>query len=239
MANHTRHGATTMLNALIVDDEPLAHQVILHHLTKHPDIKVTGQSFNAKDALCTLATSSIDLLFLDINMPELSGIELLKVLAKRPQVIIISAYQEYALEGFELDVTDYLLKPVSAPRLEKALDKVRLRANQNQLPLTGAAPSTITLKIEREKRKFQLNSIDMFEAYGNYVKVWQGETATLVNSTLKQVLLDLDSSFMQVHKSYVINKSKVVAINTDTIQLASNAKVKIGKSYKPQVRDLL
>ena len=239
MANHTHHGAPTMLNALIVDDEPLAHQVILHHLIKHPDINVTGQCFNAKDALCVLATSSINLVFLDINMPELSGIELLKVLAKHPQVIIISAYQEYALEGFELDVTDYLLKPVSAPRLEKALEKVRLRANQNKLPLCGAAPSTITLKIEREKRKFQLDSIDIFEAYGNYVKVWQGKTATLVNSTLKQVLLDLDSSFMQVHKSYVINKSKVVAINTDTIQLASNAQVKIGKSYKPQVRDLL
>ncbi|MEL0645908.1 LytTR family DNA-binding domain-containing protein [Pseudoalteromonas agarivorans] len=226
-----------MLNTIIVDDEPLAHEVLLHHLSTHKDINITGQYLNAKDALCALATSSIDLLFLDINMPEISGIALLKVLANRPQVVIISAYQEYALAGFELDVTDYLLKPVSAQRLDRAINKVRQK--RKLVTLNSMTPQTITLKIDREKHKIHLSDIDMFEAYGNYVKVWQGEKALLASCTLKSILQELDTSFIQVHKSYVINKKKVVALSNDSVQLASGVSVKIGKSYKQLVRDII
>ena len=226
-----------MLNTIIVDDEPLAHEVLLHHLSTHKDINITGQYLNAKDALCALATSSIDLLFLDINMPEISGIALLKVLANRPQVVIISAYQEYALAGFELDVTDYLLKPVSAQRLDQALNKVR--QNRKLITLNSNSPLTITLKIDREKHKIHLSEIDMFEAYGNYVKVWQGEKALLASSTLKYIAQELDTSFIQVHKSYVINKHKVVTLSNESIQLSSGVSVKIGKSYKQLVRDII
>ena len=112
-----------MIKALIVDDEPLAHSVILHHLKAHADVEVVGQCMNATQALSFLANNAVDLLFLDINMPELTGIEMLKVLANMPQVIIVSAYQEYALQGFELNVTDYLLKPVSAERLKQGKRK--------------------------------------------------------------------------------------------------------------------
>ncbi|MFL3650914.1 MAG: LytR/AlgR family response regulator transcription factor [Pseudoalteromonas sp.] len=226
-----------MLNTIIVDDEPLAHEVLLHHLSTHKDINITGQYLNAKDALCALATLSIDLLFLDINMPEISGIALLKVLANRPQVVIISAYQEYALAGFELDVTDYLLKPVSAQRLDQALNKVR--QNRKLITLNSNSPLTITLKIDREKHKIHLSEIDMFEAYGNYVKVWQGEKALLASSTLKYIAQELDTSFIQVHKSYVINKHKVVTLSNESIQLSSGVSVKIGKSYKQLVRDII
>jgi len=226
-----------MLNTIIVDDEPLAHEVLLHHLSAHKDINIIGQYLNAKDALCALATSSIDLLFLDINMPEISGIALLKLLANRPQVVIISAYQEYALAGFELDVTDYLLKPVSAQRLDRALNKVRQK--RKLVTLNSKAPLTITLKIDREKHKIHLSEIDMFEAYGNYVKVWQGEKALLASSTLKYIVQELDSSFIQVHKSYVINKHKVVTLSNESIQLSSGVSVKIGKSYKQLVRDII
>ncbi|MBB1449287.1 LytTR family DNA-binding domain-containing protein, partial [Pseudoalteromonas sp. SG41-6] len=98
---------------------------------------------------------------------------------------------------------------------------------------------TITLKIDREKHKIQLSDIDMFEAYGNYVKVWQGEKALLASSTLKYILQELDTSFIQVHKSYVINKHKVVALSNESVQLASGVSVKIGKSFKQQVRGII
>ena len=209
----------------------------MHHLSAHKDINIIGQYLNAKDALCALATSSIDLLFLDINMPEISGIALLKVLANRPQVVIISAYQEYALAGFELDVTDYLLKPVSAQRLDRALNKVRQK--RKLVTLNSKAPLTITLKIDREKHKIHLSEIDMFEAYGNYVKVWQGEKALLASSTLKYIVQEIDTSFIQVHKSYVINKNKVITLSNESIQLSSGVSVKIGKSYKQLVRDII
>ncbi|MDP2635195.1 MULTISPECIES: LytTR family DNA-binding domain-containing protein [unclassified Pseudoalteromonas] len=234
MADNTDLGAVKMIKAIIVDDEPLAHQVLLHHLTAHPNINVVGQYYSAKDALCVLAKPGIDLVFLDINMPELTGLELLKALANPPQVTINSAYQEYALAGFDLNVTDYLLKPVSAPRLKQALSKVCQRA----LPLEHQSKD-ITLKVDREKRKFALDTIEYIEAYGNYVKLHQADSFTLATTTLKQLNEQLAGTFIQIHKSYLINKNKVTAVNHEYVELTTGAVVKIGKSYKELSRTLL
>lgn len=235
MAHYTHFGAFIMLNAFIIDDEPLAHLVIQHHLAAHPTINIVGQYYSAKDALYDLAKLDVDLVFLDINMPELSGLELLKALAKPPQVIIVSAYQEYAFEGFELNVTDYLLKPVSAERLEQALNKVIIRENQ----FSTQPQSSIILKVDREKRKVNLDSIEYIEAYGNYVKVHLADQVILATSTLKRLSVQLDGSFLQTHKSFLINKNKVVAVSNDYIELISGTIVKVGKSYKEVSRSLL
>jgi len=227
-----------LLKALIVDDEPLAHEVILHHLSQHTDFSIVGQCYSATEALSWLANNHVDLLFLDINMPELSGIEMLKVLRHRPQVIIVSAYQEYALQGFELDVTDYLLKPVCSERLSLALDKVRSRAQQ-QLP-KEVIPQHIVLKVDREKRKFTLTDITLFEAYGNYVKLWQGDEMVLVSSSFKQLIEMLPKSqFTQVHKSFVVNNAKVIAVETDTLTMDCGRTVKASKTFKKKLQQLL
>lgn len=228
-----------MFTTLIVDDEPLAHEVIKHHLQDQLDFKIVGNCYNATEALSYLANDSVDLLILDINMPALSGIELLKVLNKTPQVIIISAYQEYAIEGFELDVADYLLKPVSASRLSQALDKVRRRLDIAP-SIDANNPDYIVLKVDREKRKFVLDDISLLEAYGNYVRVWQGEQAILVSSTLKQCLQQLpQQQFVQVHKSFVVNKRQVVAIDNHHIRLRGDRLIKVGKSFKDRLLGLL
>lgn len=228
-----------MFTTLIVDDEPLAHEVIKHHLQGQTDFKIVGNCYNATEALSYLANNSIDLLVLDINMPALSGIELLKVLNKKPQVIIISAYQEYAIEGFELDVADYLLKPVSASRLSQALDKVRRRLDITPLSNSNN-PNYIVLKVDREKRKFVLDDISLLEAYGNYVRVWQGEQVILVSSTLKQCLQQLpQQQFVQVHKSFVVNKQQVVAMDNQHIRLRGDRLIKVGKSFKQRLLGLL
>jgi len=227
-----------LLKALIIDDEPLAHEVILHHLAQHADFKVMGQCYSATEALSWLANNQVDLLFLDINLPELSGIEMLKVLRHRPQVIIISAYQEYALQGFELDVTDYLLKPVCNERLSKALAKVRLR-NQQQFS-TKEEPKHIVLKVDREKRKFTLAEITLLEAYGNYVKLWQGNDMVLVTSSFK-VLIEMlpKHQFTQVHKSFVVNNDQVIAVETDTLTLMCGRAVRASKTFKKNLPLLL
>jgi two-component system LytT family response regulator len=236
VAGRINVGTRTLLSTLIIDDEPLAHEVIKHHLQEQADIKVVGNCYNATQALSFLANHHVDLLLLDINMPALSGIELLKVLHNRPQVIIISAYQEYAVQGFELDVADYLLKPVSARRLAQALDKVRRRLDAPAQP----APTYIVLKVDREKRKFALGDITLLEAYGNYVKVWQGESMTLVNSTLKLLLQQLPTSrFVQVHKSFVVNKSKVIAVDSEQVRLVGEQLVKVGKSFRSSLSELM
>lgn len=218
-----------MLKTLIIDDEPLAHQVLQHHLQDCTDITLVGSCFNATEALRFLAQQPVDLLLLDINMPALSGIELLKVLHNRPQVILISAYKEFAVEGFELDVVDYLVKPVSRARLLDAITKVQRRLAAQ----TPIVEPYIVLKVDREKRRFLLNDIDLLEAYGNYVKVWQGEQVTLVSSTLKRLLQLLPvQQFVQVHKSFAVNKNKIIALEHEQVRLAGGQPVKIGKAFK-------
>ena len=226
-------GGTISLVKFIVDDEPLAHQVILHHLESYSDIKVVSQHFSAKDALYELAKSTIDVVFLDINMPELSGLELIQALANPPQIIIVSAYEEYAITGFELNVTDYLLKPVSAKRVQQAINKVRERI------YLAPKSKSITLKIDREKRKLSLDTIKYIEAYGNYVKVHQDDQTILATTTLKQLLEQLIGSFTQIHKSYIVNNNRVIAITNEHVELDNGDKIKIGKSFKEHCKVLL
>lgn len=229
-----------MLKALIIDDEPFAHKVVLHHLKAHQDIRVVNQCYNATEALSWLAKNQADLLFLDINMPQLNGIDFLKVLANKPQVIIISAYQEYAIDGFELDVADYLLKPIDPARFTQAINKVKTRLDHKMTSLEEKTPSHIVLKVDREKRKFTIKDISLLEAYGNFVKLWQDEQVTLVTSTLKQLLEQLPSEqFSQVHKSFVVNNDKVTAINNNTLTLECGKMVKVSKSFKKDVQDIL
>jgi DNA-binding LytR/AlgR family response regulator len=229
-----------MIKALIVDDEPLAHSVILHHLKAHADVEVVGQCMNATQALSFLANNAVDLLFLDINMPELTGIEMLKVLANMPQVIIVSAYQEYALQGFELNVTDYLLKPVSAERLKQALDKVRERHSPKEAPISTTKlpnePVHIVVKVDRGQHKINLTDIVYLEAFGNYVKLWKADNMLLVSSTLKNLLERLPTEqFLQCHKSFVVNRSFVTGMDNENIALENGINIKIGKSFKSKL----
>ena len=226
-----------MLKALIVDDEPLAHDVLLHHLQKQEDIQVVGQCNCAVSALQWLANNQADLVFLDINMPQLNGIEMLKLMGNRPQVIIVSAYQDYALEGFELEVCDYLLKPVSIQRFEQALQKIRRNLAKS---FTQPIEDAIVLKVDRDMQKFKLQDICYFEGYGNYVKVWQHNQYVLVSSTLKQIATELPKEmFTQVHKSFVVNNSRVKRVGSEFITMDTNQPLRIGKTFKADASNLL
>ncbi|MDP4944248.1 MAG: response regulator [Alishewanella sp.] len=225
-----------MLSTVIIDDEPLAHNVIKHHLKARDDIALVANCYNATEALRYLAHHKVDLILLDINMPALSGIDMLKVLSNRPHVIIISAYQDYAIDGFALDVVDYLLKPVSAERLIEALNKVHRRVITAVPPLNAY----LMLKVDREKRKFLLGDITLLEAYGNYVKVWQGEHMTLVSSTLKRLVQQLpQQQFVQVHKSFIVNRNKVVALDNDHVRIEGDRMIKVGRLFKQSLVGLL
>ena len=227
------------LQLLIVDDEPLAHQVLMHHLAAHADVVVLGHCYSAAEAMALLATQPVDLIVLDIQLPVLTGLQMLKLLAEPPQVVLVTAYAEFALEGFALDVTDYLLKPVSSERLALALDKVRRRAGL-LLPAaaTAAAESAhIVLKVDRELRRFDLETICCFEGYGNYVKVWQGERMTLVSATLKAISEQTaGSGFVQVHKSFLVNPRQVQSLDSQSLRLSNQQQIRIGEAFKEQAR---
>ena len=229
------------LQLLIVDDEPLAHQVLMHHLAAHTDVVVLGHCYSAAEAMALLATQPVDLIVLDIQLPVLTGLQMLKLLAEPPQVVLVTAYAEFALEGFALDVTDYLLKPVSSERLAVALDKVRRRAGL-LLPVAVPAAATaesahIVLKVDRELRRFDLETICCFEGYGNYVKVWQGERMTLVSATLKAISEQTaGSGFVQVHKSFLVNPRQVQSLDSQSLRLSNQQQIRIGEAFKEQAR---
>jgi DNA-binding LytR/AlgR family response regulator len=237
------------LKVLIVDDEPLAHEIILDYLSDLPFVEVVAQCYLATEALNYINENQVDLLFLDVNMPKLSGIELLKVLTNKPQVIITSAYQEYALESFELEVCDYLLKPYRYERFLKAINKAR---QQHQLQLESeqsnkvieesSKEASIFLKVDRKVIQIKVNDIVYLEAYGNYVKVWVGIKVYLTPRTLSSFeseLISDDNKFIRIHKSYIIQKIHIKMIENRKVEMSNSQLLPVGKNYKLLAKNLM
>lgn len=224
-----------MLNVLIVDDEAPAHDVMLHHVAAHDDLQVVGQCYNAAEALTALETLSVDLMLLDIRMPGFGGIDLLRGLKSPPLTIITSAHRDHAVDGFELDVVDYLLKPVSAERFASALDKVRRRLDD-----TSGASEDVVLKVDRAMRRFPLDDIACFQAQGNFVQVWtSANEAVLATATLRSLEETLPQDrFARVHKSYIVNRAHVRQQRASSLLLDTGDEVPIGKSYRGRVEIL-
>ncbi len=239
------------IKILIVDDEPLAHEIILDYLADLPFVEVMSQCYLATEALNYISENQVDLLFLDVNMPKLSGIDLLKVLTNKPQVIITSAYQEYALESFELDVCDYLLKPYRYDRFLKAVNKaheqIKLQTSQSEITQPEKEidaknnDSNIFIKVDKKLIQLKLADISFFEAYGNYVKVWVNEKVYLTPRTLSsfEAQLEANLAFIRIHKSYIIQKSQINFIEAGVINMNNQQSLSIGKSYKHVTKTLL
>lgn len=224
------------MNALIVDDEALAHDVLLHHCAAHPDVRIVGRCYNAAEALAALAAQPVDLLLLDIRMPPFGGLDLLRGMEAAPMAIIVSAHREHALDGYDLDVVDYLLKPVSADRLAAALDKVRRRL----APASAPDQTEIVLKVDRTFRRFRIDSIACVEAEGNFVKVWFDGGNCLATITLSKLEALLPGErFKRVHKSFVVNLDAVSQFGSRSLALANGMTVPIGRTYRHATLPLL
>jgi DNA-binding LytR/AlgR family response regulator len=236
------------LKVMIIDDEPLAHEIILDYLTELPFIEVSHQAYNAVEAMNYLNQHSVDLLFLDINMPKLSGIDFLKVLKNKPQVIITSAYRQYALESFDLDVTDYLLKPYRFERFLKAVNKVHQQvqlqhdiSQHNVVKERELNEGTLFIKVDKKLIQLNIDDITFLEAYGNYVKVWVHEKMYLTPRTLvsfeKELVAD-DEKFIRIHKSYLVQKKQISSIENKIVAMSNQQKLPIGKNYHHLIKSL-
>lgn len=240
------------LSVLIVDDEPLAHEIIIDYLAQLPFIDSVHQGYSAIEALEIINQHSINLIFLDINRPKVSGIEFLKTFNKQPQIIVTSAYRQYALESFELDVCDYLLKPFRLERFIKAVNKAYQQlqllnqpkdANFTDLLTEPKAQKTNSMFIKIDKKLIQIpiKDIESLEAYGNYVKVWVHNTALLTPRTLTSFeaeLISNNSPFLRIHKSYLVQKHHINTIENNHVILHSGRQHPIGKSFKGLVKTL-
>lgn len=230
----------TPIRCLIVDDEPLAQKIIERYAKDVQSLSVIGKCKNAFEALEALRVQDVDLLFLDINMPKLSGMEFIRGLPSAPMVIITTAYQEYALEGFELDVVDYLKKPFSFERFLKAFQKAQTRHDHRRNASVRVGDqnhesideSFIMVKVDGTSYRVNLRDISCVEAMGNYVKLYLDDNVIITYMSLKKVQSLLPSDhFPRVHKSYIVSLSKIVAVDSDVVVLGQK-NVPIGHNYR-------
>lgn len=230
------------IRCLIVDDEELALNVLEKFIATIPTLELVGKCDNAIEAISFLHNNEVDLLFLDINMPELSGLDMLKTLTNAPKVILTTAYSEYALESYEYGVVDYLLKPIKIERFIKAVNKVVMQFEEfkkSEKSITKEKPKTIFIK--EEQSSYQINHQDILyiESYGNYLKVHTKEKTYVTRETMQNILNALkNDAFVRVHKSYIVNLYYINKVYGNTIKL-SNIEIPIGASFKSEVSRLM
>jgi DNA-binding LytR/AlgR family response regulator len=219
-----------MINTIAIDDEPLALQLVTGYIEKTPGLKLLGKFDNPLDASEFLAGTSVDLIFVDIQMPDLSGIEFTRLMEKGPKVIFTTAYEKYALEGYKLDIVDYLLKPFSYEEFLAAVHKVQklLRLEQKVPEKIDVSNEFLFLKSDYKIKRINFNDILYIEGLKDYVKVFtlHSPKAILSLSSLKLLESKLPSDkFMRVHRSFIVNLEKI-----DTIE---RSRIVFGKEYIP------
>lgn len=234
--------ADRIYQCLIVDDEPPAREVLRKYIEQLPLLAIAGESSNAVQAMVILQQQPIDILFLDIHMPRLSGLDLIRTLRVRPKIILTTAYEQYALEAFNLDVTDYLLKPIAFERFVKAVMKA-LPAEQHTQP--GAVikpleePPFLYFRSDRKMVKVLLENILYIESLKDYVRVRtiNGDVITKHSMAALETILPA-RQFARVHRSFIVAIAKVTSYSPDKLELPG-AEIPIGKLYRLQVMGLL
>lgn len=225
-----------MINCLIVDDEPIARRLLEKYVGKTPMLELIGSIDNALEILSFLSQRQVDLLFLDINMPEFSGIDLLKSMRNPPKVIITTAYAEYGAESYEYNVIDYLMKPISFERFVKAVQKA-LPTYQNE-PISETEQTTnhhtdfIFLKEDQKVHKILIKDIQYLQAYGNYVKVFRKDQVIIVRKTLSELEEELGQTLYRLHKSYLVSPNFIKRVEDNKVVMNNDQILPIGKMYK-------
>lgn len=237
-----------MINCLIVDDEQHAIDILVHYVSQTPFLNLVATATNPIEALQIVNEQKVELIFLDIQMPELTGIDFIKAIQGKAKVILTTAYSEFALESYELDVVDYLLKPVRLPRFLQAVQKAAKEIPEAEVnsPLPGGqggADDYIFVKTESKGKLLKINlaDIDYIEGMKNYVAIHCAGKKTLVYTSMKDLEERLpQKNFIRVHKSFIIPIAKITGIEGNLLRLKNvTAEVQIGESYKPDLMEMV
>lgn len=232
------------LRCLIIDDEPPALKVLTRYITSIDGLEIAGQCKNGIEALGVLQQKAVDVIFLDIKMPHIIGTDFLKNLSHPPKVIFVTAYREYAVDGFELDAVDYLVKPVSFERFFKAITKLNRVVGRETIAIpSDDVPSNnsfVYLKVDRDMKKIFVNDIQYIEGWKDYVKVFLTNNKYLLAKQSISAMENLlsDHKFIRVHRSYMVSFDKITGYNGTAVQLAKQ-EIPIGRLYKQAVMDRL
>lgn len=232
-----------MLRCMAIDDEPLALELLEDNISKVPYLKLVASCENPVQAMRVLQKQPVDLIFLDIQMPGLTGLQFIQTLSQRPMIILITAYEKYALEGFNLDVVDYLVKPVPLERFVKACNKAlelfQLR-NKNQQPL-AKAPDYIFVNVDYSLLKLVLADIMWVEGLKDYIKIFLKSNPVkpvITRMAMKNIEEELPSDqFIRIHKSFIVSKDHITAVRKNSV-FVGTMELPVGDSYRDSVDEL-
>jgi len=222
---------------IIVDDEPAAHYVLANYIRQNPQLELVFQGYNGIEAMDYLRENKVDLMFLDINMPEITGMELLKILPTHPKTILTTAYSEFALESYDYGVIDYLLKPIYFPRFLKAID--RFFSTENTIKVEEDIINSVSVKVDGYFIDIELNQLLFAHSFGNYVKLHTTKKTYLASITTSELEKCLpEKNFMRIHKSYIVALDKIDATEKDFV-IIKDEKLPIGITYRRELTDRL
>ena len=233
-----------MYKCIIIDDEPIAIRVIKKHLSAFTDFKVVTECSNALEAMPIISNEKIDLLFCDIQMPQITGVDFVRSLAHPPKVIFTTAYRDYAVDAFELNVVDYLLKPISFERFTKAINNFM---EQNSAKISQQENSEtelsqhdfIFMKADKKYHKLNLSDILYFESLGDYVIAFTNDKKIVTKERISNLAENLSgNNFIQIHRSYIVSISKIESVGSGFVEI-NKKKLPIGRNYKPELNKLL
>lgn len=235
----------SMVNCLIVDDEQHSIDILVHHIRQTSFLNLVATTNKGVEALDIINNSKIDLIFQDIQMPDLSGIDVVKAINGKCKVILTTAYSEFALQGYELDVVDYLLKPISFARFIKAVQKAVSILQVPVMPKINENPEDdhifVKTGIKGKVLKINLSEIDYVESLKNYVTIYHAGQKTLVYLNMKDLEAKLPAQkFIRVHKSFIISASRIVRVEGNQIILKnSNANILLGETYREKFLEMI
>jgi DNA-binding LytR/AlgR family response regulator len=221
------------MNCLIVDDDAMARTLLEHYVAQYGGLNLLASCENAPDAFRYLQKGDVDILFLDVEMPEMTGLELLESLSHKPHVVLVTAKQEYALEAFDLEATDYLLKPVKYARFVKTMQRIskKQETQSNQ-------PNYVFIKTDGRLVKLDLADLQYIEAERDYMHLHTAKEKFIIHGTMKSFESKLSSDFIRVHRSFIVRLDQIVDIADETIVIHKSV-IPIGASYKETLKKRL
>ena len=228
------------MKVIIVDDEPKAIELIASYLSHFSKFELVSTFRNGLKALEFLNTHTVDVVFLDINMPHLSGLSLSKMIAPKTNIVFTTAYSEHALESYDVNATDYLLKPISLERFSKTITKLSNKFDDNIIESvnTNTESKTIFIKSGLETHQIQIDAIEYLQKDGNYMNYFIEEKKIMGRQSIAEALSQLNDNFFQIQKSYIVNFAKIQSISTDYVVI-NDTNIPIGSQFKATLLDKL
>jgi DNA-binding LytR/AlgR family response regulator len=231
------------IKCIIIDDEPLASEVIEKYLEEFTNVEHVGSFTNPLDALEVIDSGEIEAVFIDINMSKMNGLEFIRSIEVKPYFIITTAYREYAVESYDLDVLDYLVKPIPFNRFLKSINKLSLKFNAEK---TGdsdhekGARSFIFLKVDKKLVRIRFDDIHYIESLKDYIKVFTSAGDYLAHKSLTSITEELPKNkFLRIHRSFTVSLDKIQAIEGNSVLLQKGKRIPIGRKYVNHAKDVI